>query len=269
MRVRMDQKNERAHSFDMREQNNFAIQKKVENFLQKYLMLSTDTTRLGKSLVRINYYNENVEKELQKDNRITILHENDKTIYIQVSGKLTDTQIGELWNELEKYLKIIKNQEVIAEKISNKNEIVNLIVTSIKKRGYTVENIDAQNFVDNFQEKYNRLPKDEELDSIVKGYIIMKNEEYILEKEKTSKKEVISEDEKLTFKESSEKVNLTIDQNGVLVISPLTGRRKCPSCENEGLIHEIVDKSIILLDYPRIYGKKYRCGTCGQEWREK
>lgn len=49
------------------------------------------------------------------------------------------------------------------------------------------------------------------------------------------------------------------------------GRRKCPKCseQNKMLIHESVDKSNIILDYPRLYGKKYRCGSCGCVWREK
>jgi len=260
---------ERAHSFDIREQNNYDIQKKVENVLQKNFMLSTNTTKLGSSLLRITYINENMEKELQKDNRITILHEPNKRIYIQVKGKLTDTQVGQLWNELEKELRVIEKQEDRKEKIFSKDEIIDTIINSIKNRGYNIENIDVQNFINNFQEEYNRLPKYEELDSIVKGYIIMKNEEHLSEKAKTSDREVVLENIELKFEKSRENVALNSDQNGVLIINTPIGRRKCPSCENEGLIHEIDDKSIILLDYPRIYGKKYRCGACGQEWREQ
>ncbi|MFX0032520.1 MAG: hypothetical protein ACFE8E_00410 [Candidatus Hodarchaeota archaeon] len=57
----------------------------------------------------------------------------------------------------------------------------------------------------------------------------------------------------------------------LLTIEKVDGRRKCPKCGNEDkmLIHESVDKGNIILDYPRMYGKKYRCGQCGIEWREK
>ncbi|MEJ2294272.1 MAG: hypothetical protein P8Y23_05835, partial [Candidatus Lokiarchaeota archaeon] len=57
----------------------------------------------------------------------------------------------------------------------------------------------------------------------------------------------------------------------LLTIEKVEGRRKCPNCgnENKALIHESVDKGNIILDYPRMYGKKYRCGECGLEWREK
>ncbi len=57
----------------------------------------------------------------------------------------------------------------------------------------------------------------------------------------------------------------------ILTVEHIDGRRKCPECGNENplMIHEIVDKGNIILDYPRMYGKKYRCGECGVEWREK
>ena len=57
----------------------------------------------------------------------------------------------------------------------------------------------------------------------------------------------------------------------IMSVEKVEGRRKCPKCGNEdkGLIHESIDKTNIILDYPRMYGKKYRCGNCGTMWREK
>ncbi|MFX0031806.1 MAG: hypothetical protein ACFE8E_08670 [Candidatus Hodarchaeota archaeon] len=59
--------------------------------------------------------------------------------------------------------------------------------------------------------------------------------------------------------------------NNLLTIEKTEGRRKCPICSNEekNMIHESTDKTNIISDYPRVYGKKYRCGKCGTEWREK
>ncbi|GAI10475.1 unnamed protein product, partial [marine sediment metagenome] len=34
------------------------------------------------------------------------------------------------------------------------------------------------------------------------------------------------------------------------------------------MIHESEDKGKVLLAYPRIYGRKFRCGFCKTEWRE-
>jgi len=47
------------------------------------------------------------------------------------------------------------------------------------------------------------------------------------------------------------------------------GRRRCPKCGNvnKALIREMPDKTHIILAYPRMYGKKYKCGLCGTEWR--
>jgi hypothetical protein len=59
--------------------------------------------------------------------------------------------------------------------------------------------------------------------------------------------------------------------DGLMTIDKTDGRRKCPKCgeENKNMIYESVDKGNIISDYPRVYGKRYRCGACGQEWREK
>lgn len=59
--------------------------------------------------------------------------------------------------------------------------------------------------------------------------------------------------------------------DSIMTIEKIEGRRKCPNCANEDkmMLHETVDKSNIILDYPRMYGKKFRCGLCGCLWREK
>jgi hypothetical protein len=57
----------------------------------------------------------------------------------------------------------------------------------------------------------------------------------------------------------------------ILTVEKIEGRRKCPECDTDDphMIHESIDKSNIILDYPRVYGKKYTCGQCGCLWREK
>lgn len=61
------------------------------------------------------------------------------------------------------------------------------------------------------------------------------------------------------------------EDDSILTIEKPEGRRVCPNCgeENKSMIHESIDKSNIIMDYPRMYGKKYKCGNCGTEWREK
>ena len=57
----------------------------------------------------------------------------------------------------------------------------------------------------------------------------------------------------------------------IITIEKALGIRSCPRCYNQNklLIHESVDKTNIILDTPRLYGKKFRCGICGCLWREK
>jgi len=47
--------------------------------------------------------------------------------------------------------------------------------------------------------------------------------------------------------------------------------RHCPRCynQNQHSIREVEDKTVVLMEYPRIYGMKFVCGNCGNEWREK
>ncbi len=47
-------------------------------------------------------------------------------------------------------------------------------------------------------------------------------------------------------------------------------RRACPKCGNNipSQIREMTDKTNIISDYPKVYGKKYQCGQCGTEWRK-
>ena len=61
------------------------------------------------------------------------------------------------------------------------------------------------------------------------------------------------------------------DENGIITIEKSEGRRKCPSCgeENKYMIHEEIDKTQIIMDYPKVYGKRWKCGKCGTVWREK
>jgi len=72
-------------------------------------------------------------------------------------------------------------------------------------------------------------------------------------------------------KEISAAPVVTSSSDGILTIEYTEGRRKCPKCfnENKSMIHESSDKTNIILDYPKMYGKKFKCGECGTEWREK
>ncbi len=66
-------------------------------------------------------------------------------------------------------------------------------------------------------------------------------------------------------------VSLSKKQDGIIIIPKTEGRRKCPNCEetNPNMIHESIDKTVIISHFPRIFGKRYKCGACGVIWREE
>ena len=260
---------EKTQSFDMNGQNYQGIQQKVENILQKDLNYSINTTRLGKSLLRINYFNDKLDKEKQRENRITILQEPKRRIYIQIKGKLRDEQVAKIWMKLEKDLHLttqVKDTKVI---LPTKEDIIYQVIELIKLKGYTIDYDDAQDFLENFQLKYGRLPKNEEITSIVKGYVIMINEDHLLEQtEASTQAEPLSASIATIIGGNEIGDTSNTNNNGVVLLEDPIGRRRCPSCGDEGSVHEVTDKNIILMDYPRIYGKKKYCGRCGFEWRK-
>jgi hypothetical protein len=260
---------EKTQSFDMNGQSYEGIQQKLENILQKDLMYSINTNKLGKTLLRISYFNEKGDKEEQKDNRITILQEPERRIYIQIQGQLRDDQVRQIWVKLERDLNLSKWIKQKKVKLPNKDEIIHDIIELIKLKGYTIDYNDAQDFLEVFQEKYERLPKKEEIDSIVKGYVIMINEDFLLENAELSIHSEPSTESITTILEGDEvEIPSESYNNGDVVLENPIGRKKCPICGNEGLIHEVDDKNIILMDYPRIYSKKNCCAECGYEWRK-
>ena len=259
---------ERSHSFELREKNHSDIQRIMENVLEKNLSLSTESKRLGSSLLRINYFDNNINMEKQKNNRITILQEPNKRVYIQINGELTDLQINQLWNEFEKKLKNSTYIHKIKEPKLSKEKIIQEIKDLIELKGYIVKSEEIQQFIDNFFKEYYRLPKANEFDSIVKGYMIMVNEDYLLGKAESSiKNNSVVENKESVVDTNAGAISMISHTNSVVSLEDSGGRRKCPNCGNEGLIHEMVDKSVIILDYPKIYGKKNCCAECGHEWR--
>ncbi|MFX0041159.1 MAG: hypothetical protein ACFFCY_01650 [Promethearchaeota archaeon] len=259
---------EKSQSFDIRDKSYDEIQAILENILEESLSLSIETKRLGGSLLRITYFDNNIDQNKQKGNRITILQEPEKRVYIQVKGKLSDAQIRQLWRDFERKLTNSAYIEKVAKDKPSKEELVQKIKRLIELKGYIVKDNDVQTFLQNFIEKFDRLPMENEFDSIVKGYIIMMNEVFLKQKAETSIKSEPSIESEESLLDIIEDKNLTSSYNDKVVVSEDSiGRRKCPSCGDETSIHEVIDKSIILMDYPRIYGKKKYCGLCGYEWK--
>ncbi len=98
--------------------------------------------------------------------------------------------------------------------------------------------------------------------------------EKVLTKEKVLTEEKVQEEiKKPSKKPKKKKKKLSADEIKAIkakqeeAIAPK--RRKCPTCLNlnKKYIREMDDKTNIILQSPRIYGKKFKCGICGTEWK--
>jgi len=163
-----------------------------------------------------------------------------------------------------------------------KEYIIEDIVREVHQKGLNIEKIYVESFVDNFLDEYERLPKRSEINPIVSSYIKMIEDSAPIIEISQNSGEVDSKTNVIEpiVKSFIQKKNLinTIKSEGLfcrtgemLVIPKPEGRRLCPICDNENWykIHETIDRTDIICDYPKIYGKKYTCSGCGTVWKEK
>lgn len=163
-----------------------------------------------------------------------------------------------------------------------KQYIVQDIIKEIEREGFSIERAFVEDFIDNFQEKYNRLPKKIEIKPIVKSYLRILEDEQGEKEIQSSETEMprLNEDIRPVITNFLKKRNLinTITEESlfrnsgeILIIPKTDGRRICPICGNDDnffKIHETIDKTYIISHYPKIYGKSYHCDACSCTWRE-
>ncbi|MBN1800844.1 MAG: hypothetical protein JW891_05015 [Candidatus Lokiarchaeota archaeon] len=201
-----------------------------------------------------------------------------------ISGKLNDQGSEKYETESKKYVDQISDlktrlQRLSAQEINNK---------SIKEQNSDESVV--------FREKYDDKIKilqeeNQKLKQIAKEARVVEEHVYIEKVDPTPKKSsssiVPKEDHEapipIEFKPSinpSESI-LNAEEESLIVLESndssdqkpinnvIDGSRKCPKCGNQRkqLIHEELDKTNIIMAYPRLYGKKYRCGECGGQWR--
>jgi len=85
-----------------------------------------------------------------------------------------------------------------------------------------------------------------------------KQQDSLQDKETKDKLEI---SRSVTFEETN------VDDIGVIITSE--GRRKCPICGNinKRFIQEVFDKTKVISTYGGLFGKKFKCGHCGAEWK--
>jgi hypothetical protein len=166
-----------------------------------------------------------------------------------------------------------------------KEDAIDEIKNQIEYLGFNIEKTYVESFIENFEEKYDRLPRKDEIKPIVISYmkLIKKEEEGKLNSELSDERKMEKSLEDMIepiIKRFRSRINLVDSfkhksffegEEEILTFPKPEGRRLCPVCGNESMfkIHEYIDKSNIICAYPRIYGKKYACDGCGCTWREK
>ncbi|MFX1273939.1 MAG: hypothetical protein ACFFBP_12325 [Promethearchaeota archaeon] len=246
--------------------NQERMQEMIENILHDNLDYKTRAVRLGRRIIKINYYDPKVAYNLQGDNKILILQDPNKKCHVNFQGKLEPTQISNVWNEIKRKIsnsQIITDQEKI---ILTREEVIYEIIEKIEGRKIKIDTLKVLDYIGEFQQKYQRLPYKNEIDQIVKEYIGSHEVEKKVELKIEKKKKISPIKNKILTRNKSDNTS-----GNILVIPKPVGRRLCPHCGNVSTykIHENIDKSYILCAYPRVYGKRYYCDGCRGMWREK
>ncbi|HEY0090289.1 MAG TPA: hypothetical protein VGB37_15680, partial [Candidatus Lokiarchaeia archaeon] len=254
---------EEERTFELKNERIEYIQEKIVKLLQEVLEYDTNTE------IYISFIDKNANPELQKGNKIVIC-QTKENITVLVKGNMSEIQNDIIWSGIEKAIDDLRNIEITKKKEFTEEELAKKIVERIIKQGFTYKLGDAKKFIANFKKKFNRVPKGEEVESIGIGYINMLNEKMKVEGEGP---EITSQEEKIqdvnvvqnsiksiepekTF-EKIEDIKKSV--NGILDVKRGEGRRTCPKCGNQNInaIKELIDKKIIISNYPMMYGKKF------------
>jgi len=200
----------------------------------------------------------------------------------------------------------IQNLENINREVKKENQILTVKLDTVKADRFrlTKFEVKAANLEEEVQALLKANEKLKQNDAILLAKTINVMETQIKEPPKTPEKFVLKEpliEEKVevkiedpfkvenTFEDPLEQKpksdlirpsnNLEMDtvsepeekslENEMLKEETVTRKKTCPNCgnTNKSQIREFDDKTKIIYTYPRIYGKMYRCGQCGTEWR--
>jgi len=143
------------------------------------------------------------------------------------------------------------------DSIINGNEVKEVLAILYIDQGLQIRHQEIQEFDDG------NLFTKEQVMAMTKPLM---EEITILREELASKEEKIHSLKKSNTSQDVNSDNVCDEKDEINQDS--TCRRKCPKCGNEdnNMIHEIIDKKNIISDYPRVYGKKCKCGKCGHIW---
>ncbi len=264
----------------IKEQNNYVASLIKENreLLKKIeakpdqpsVNIEENVIRLQKELANLKKENKELNEKNQVLKAALLLHVDAET------SEVTDTTIKPIPAQIPKEP---EREESITEIPTGK---VQEIVSQRHAAMETIERVDAMK-----TEHVAEVPKGTVQELVKKRHAAMEAQEISVEPpeitiklpekaEESLSGEVINTEQEISTPMKEKVIETSPPQaaevpdiEDIGVIETSDGRRKCPICGNENLrqIREVEDKTKIISAYPRMYGKKFKCGQCGAEWR--
>jgi len=217
--------------------------------LAEYEKLKEENRTLSSENESLNSFNLMLEKDNQS------LRENIEKLKIEYS-KFTElanevTRLKEVIIKIEKEKLELRAKET--EEISEEKESYNQdLQVDISKETKPI-------FESNRSTETSPSP-------VHKGYTVPPIKPKKFRRKTTPKSETMISEENNSIQSDDSTTYSRLDSEKII---EETVRRKCPTClnTNKKYIRELNDKSNIIMHYPRIYGKKYKCGICRTEWK--
>ncbi len=216
----------------------------------------------GEGYQRLIEENRTLMLENESLNSANILLEHDNKV---IREKLERLQL-ENSNKFELETEITRLKEVILnlekEKLELKKRVIPKIIESEELYNQELP-VDISNEIKSIFEP--EKPNGITTSKVHKGYTVPPIKPKKFRRKEISKSESISEEPSKRLSENST-ISSELDSEKII---EKTVRRKCPTCfnTNKKYIREFTDKNNVLMQYPRIYGKKYKCGICTTEWK--
>jgi len=231
---------------------------KPSNITSDKIISLAEYERLLEENRTLKFENESLNSaNLMQENDNRLLRGNIETL------KLENSNITELENEITRLKEIILNLE--KEKLELKAKQKETFKIS-EQRVLSSQDLPVE--ISNEIKSIFETKKSTETrtSQVHKGYTVPPIKPKKFRRKTTPKpKTMIAEDFNSISSEDST-TSLVLDSKKII---EETVRRKCPTClnTNKKFIREFTDKSNIIMHYPRIYGKKFKCGICRTEWK--
>jgi DNA repair exonuclease SbcCD ATPase subunit len=274
-------------------------QNSLNTLIEDYGRLENMNKNLKEKILEIESENDRLRENMKIGDKETSHIEELEYKMSRLNKQLND--LREANKLLENSNLVLKDKELSVENLENTLENLESINIELKKENQQLsvklEEVKAERFrLTRFEAKVSSLEKEvkklqvENEDLKQKDAILLaktinlmetqkkespRMEEFHIPKKKGLEKElkVEAREEDLSIESSEIVEELTTEgeklKDEMSKEESITRKKTCPNCgnTNKDQIREFDDKTKILYTYPRIYGKMYRCGQCGTEWR--